>query len=279
MRAGPTGGSFGFQFSTYLREETHPRTAKRTPVRGGAFPFRIGRIGRIGIVLSGTGSDGSRGIREIHEAGGLVIAQDIDTAKFDGMPRSAIDTGLVHAILPPEKIPAALMQYVNQPRGIRWSTRNGPEMADPDAMQSVIHLLRQQYGIKDAPFTKMDLITCRNLLIYLNPPAQKKVLSLFLFGLKTRGLLFLGPSESPGDLASEFDTLDSQWKLYRKRRDVSLPADMRFPLSSGFISPGKRAVPGRGRAASSWCDCRGPAADLTASARSPPRPCPPGAAC
>ncbi len=369
----------------------------------------------VGIVLSGTGSDGSRGIREIHEAGGLVLAQHSDTAKFDGMPRSAIDTGLVDAVLAPEQIPAALMNYVNQPRGIDWTPRSAGEGANPDAMQMVIQLLREQYGIdfshyksttvtrrierrlllnqsldldtyaerlshdpgelsalykdlligvtrflrdreaferlekevvthllnrkrpeeeirvwvagcatgeeaysvamvlhthfealgrqqdikifatdvhraslefasagiydeaalsevsptrleryftrhgnafqvipelrrmivfaphnviKDAPFTKMDLITCRNLLIYLSAPAQKKVLSLFLFGLKTRGLLFLGPSESPGDLASEFDTLDSQWKLYRKRRDVGLPADMRFPLSSGFVASG-----------------------------------------
>jgi two-component system, chemotaxis family, CheB/CheR fusion protein len=373
----------------------------------------------IGIVLSGTGSDGSRGIREIHEAGGLVIAQSVETAKFDGMPRSAIDTGMVDAVMAPEQIPAALLSYVSQPRGARWSHVDGNDPSNQDAMQTVIHLLREQYGIdfsnykpntvtrrierrlllrqtldldayaeqlshdpaelsalykdlligvtkffrdreafdrlekevvtnllsrknpqdeirvwvagcatgeeaysvamvlhahfeavgrtqsikifatdvhrtslefasagiydeaslsevtpsrleryfnrhgnafqvvpelrrmivfaphnviKDAPFTKMDLITCRNLLIYLSPPAQKKVLSLFLFGLKTRGILFLGPSESPGDLASEFDTLDNQWKLYRKRRDVALPADMRFPLSSGFVTPAGAAA-------------------------------------
>ena len=50
----------------------------------------------IAIVLSGGGSDGSRGIRHIREAGGLVVAQDLDSAQFDGMPRAAIDTGVVH---------------------------------------------------------------------------------------------------------------------------------------------------------------------------------------
>ncbi len=49
--------------------------------------------------------------------------------------------------------------------------------------------------IKDAPFTRLDLVTCRNLLIYLQPAAQKKSLCLFHFGLKTGGALFLGPSE------------------------------------------------------------------------------------
>jgi len=88
--------------------------------------------------------------------------------------------------------------------------------------------------IKDAPFTKLNLISCRNLLIYLQPIAQKKVLSLFHFALKTGGVLFLGPSESPGELTEEFDPLDYQWKLYRKRRDTHLPADVRLPLSSGY---------------------------------------------
>ena len=62
--------------------------------------------------------------------------------------------------------------------------------------------------LKDAPFTKIDLITCRNLLIYFQPAAQKKVLSFFHFGLKTGGALFLGPSESPGELSDEFETVD-----------------------------------------------------------------------
>ena len=60
--------------------------------------------------------------------------------------------------------------------------------------------------IRDAPFTKLDLITCRNLLIYFQPHAQKTVLTLFHFALKPGGFLFLGSSESPGGLLDEFDT-------------------------------------------------------------------------
>lgn len=85
--------------------------------------------------------------------------------------------------------------------------------------------------IKDAPFTRMDLITCRNLLIYLQPPAQKKALSLFHFGLRIGGVLFLGPSESPGELESEFEVLDQRWKIYGKRRDVRLPMELRTPAN------------------------------------------------
>ncbi|MGD9636150.1 MAG: CheR family methyltransferase, partial [Pirellulales bacterium] len=94
--------------------------------------------------------------------------------------------------------------------------------------------------VKDAPFTKLDLVCCRNLLIYLQPPAQKKAISLFHFSLKTGGVLFLGPSETAGELADEFETVDSHWKVFRKRRDVRLPTDLRLPLSTGL--PRWRAV-------------------------------------
>jgi chemotaxis response regulator CheB len=60
----------------------------------------------IGVILSGTGSDGVRGLRAIKEAGGMVMAQSPESAKFDGMPRAAIDTGLVDVVLPPDEMPA-----------------------------------------------------------------------------------------------------------------------------------------------------------------------------
>ena len=84
--------------------------------------------------------------------------------------------------------------------------------------------------IRDAPFTKLDLVACRNLLIYFQPHAQKTVLTLFHFALKPGGYLFLGSSESPGGLLDEFDTIDEHAKIYRKRRDISLPRDLRLPL-------------------------------------------------
>ena len=59
------------------------------------------------------------------------------------------------------------------------------------------------------------------------------MLSLFHFGLKTGGVLFLGPSESPGDLSDEFEPVDNHWKLYRKRRDVRLRAEFRLLLPPG----------------------------------------------
>src|SRR6185295_114853 len=78
-------------------------------------------------------------------------------------------------------------------------------------------------------------VACRNLLIYFQPHAQKTVLTLFHFALKPGGFLFLGSSESPGGLLDEFDTIDEHSKVYRKRRDISLPRDLKLPLPRGGV--------------------------------------------
>lgn len=356
----------------------------------------------IAIVLSGTGSDGSRGIKEIHEAGGLVLVQEPETSGFDGMPRAAVSTGAVDLILPPEAMPARLLQYISHPMEMMADIE--AEASRSGDLEQLFNLLRRRFGVdftlykpgtiarrlerrmnlcnlespaeyvrrleqdtdelealhrdllvevtqffrdkqafdilrrqvipaiyenatpgeeirvwapgcatgeeayslailfhdharsqglapnvkifatdvhrnslelasnglyseqsiaelpslflnryfverhgrylvapeirqlvifaphnltKDPPFTKLDMITCRNVLIYLNPPTQKKILSLFHFGLKTGGTLFLGPSESVTELENEFETVDGHWKIFRKRRDIRLPNAVR----------------------------------------------------
>jgi two-component system CheB/CheR fusion protein len=362
----------------------------------------------IAIILSGTGSDGSRGIDEVKRAGGLVIAQSEQTAKFDGMPHAARETGSVHLTLDPEDIGPALVRYSEGVEPNQLASDLGSTGVDEDGLSVIYRLLRDRFGldfshyklntivrrterrlqfshietiqeyaqrladdsdeldslyrdllvgvtrffrdaeayqhlgrhldaviaskndpdelrvwvagcgtgeeaysiailirerlralgkaipvrlfatdvhqrslitagsahyseestrelspelreryfrrqesgfvlsdeirhdvvfaphniIKDAPFTRMDLISCRNLLIYLQPAAQRKALSLFHFGLKTGGLLFLGPSESPGELDPEFGTLDPRWKIYTKKRDIRLPIELRTPAVS-----------------------------------------------
>lgn len=73
--------------------------------------------------------------------------------------------------------------------------------------------------LRDAPFTKMDLLVCRNVLIYFEPKAQDRVLETFQYALATDGILFLGPSENVGQYASNFVTLDSRWKIFCKHKD------------------------------------------------------------
>jgi len=76
---------------------------------------------------------------------------------------------------------------------------------------------------KDAAFTNMDIVTCRNAMIYMEPSLQQRVLSTLHFSLRTGGTLFLGAAESLGELEPEFTAVDSRWKLYSKRRDIRLP--------------------------------------------------------
>ena len=109
----------------------------------------------------------------------------------------------------------------------RWfHLRSGLYHVVPDLRQMVVFAAHDV--IRATPFTRMDLVTCRNLLIYLQPHAQQKVLSLFHFALSRGGVLFLGPSETPGALANDFETLDRHWRLYRKYTDVRMQVDPRF---------------------------------------------------
>ncbi len=354
------------------------------------------------VVLSGTGSDGARGLRAVKEAGGLTIAQDPHSAKFDGMPRSAIDTGATdhvvespmigeiiaafvrdrvaeadHPMQPqvegrPEDVIHRIFSALYQSSQVDFSSykssmvmrriirraqlcnferiedylvelERDPEEAqslandllisvteffrDEDAFDTLVSqaieplveevgprrpiriwvpgcssgeeafsiaILVHEAGLRagfpvtaqifatdihraaldratrgifsthsvqalsparreryfeavsddeyrvipairkwvvfafhnlmsDPPFTKLDLVTCRNLLIYLDPSTQTRVLSLLHFGLSQGGFLFLGPSESLGEQEDEFEALNSRWRLFRKQSSRHTP--------------------------------------------------------
>ena len=95
---------------------------------------------------------------------------------------------------------------------------------------------------QDVPFNRLDFISCRNLLIYLEPSAQKRVLSTFHFALRPGGLLFLGPSESLAESGEAFETLDTHWKIFRRRGDARLPAFM--PPAHGPVLRARMLGPG-----------------------------------
>lgn len=355
----------------------------------------------IAAILSGTGGDGASGIEDVHHSGGMVLAQDPRTARYDSMPERAIATGLVDVILPPAGMAEAITHYVRQslareqvdqlelssgepvPNTILellgsqakidfsnykptslvrkierrrelsgaaslldyqrqlstdraerekllgdlligvtsffrdaeafellqhevlskilagkkagdeirvWCAgcatgeeayslaflineaiaRSGKTLQlklfasdihapaidhalagvyPADAMRTLPNHLREKYFVqvkggyqvvaairrqmvfvrhnltKDAPFTRMDMVACRNLLIYLQPHAQNKCLSLFHFALRAGGFLFLGSNESVGELDDEFNTINWKWRLFRKLRDVQLASN------------------------------------------------------
>ena len=73
-----------------------------------------------------------------------------------------------------------------------------------------------QNAIKDPPFTKLDLVSCRNLLIYLESSLHKRVLSMFSYSLRPGGILLLGTSESVSGFDDRFQALDKRWKLFQR---------------------------------------------------------------
>ena len=93
-------------------------------------------------------------------------------------------------------------------------------------------IFSEQDIIKDPPFSKLDLISCRNLMIYMNKELQKKLISIFHYALKPDGVIFLGSSETVGDFESFFEIIDRKSKLYRKKNDTNefLPIGTFTPL-------------------------------------------------
>lgn len=83
------------------------------------------------------------------------------------------------------------------------------------------------------PFSKLDAISCRNLLIYMNKDTQKKILSAFTYALEQGSILFLGPSESIGNFVDSFITLDNKWKIFKSKNRSHRPAEdfVAFPYA------------------------------------------------
>ncbi|WP_114751918.1 CheR family methyltransferase [Pleomorphovibrio marinus] len=77
--------------------------------------------------------------------------------------------------------------------------------------------------LRDPPFSKIDLISCRNFLIYLKPEVQQKIYSYFRYSLHDEGYLFLGSSESLGDMQEYFEEVDRKFKIYKNVKSASLP--------------------------------------------------------
>lgn len=88
--------------------------------------------------------------------------------------------------------------------------------------------------LKDPPFIKNDLISCRNMLIYMNVILQRKVLSTLQFSLNTGGFLFLGPSEIPASVREGFEEINGKWKFYRKISNDNRYNPERFPSTQIF---------------------------------------------
>ena len=92
-----------------------------------------------------------------------------------------------------------------------------------------------QNVIKDPPFTRLDLLSCRNLMIYLEPELQNRLIPAFHYALKPGGVLFLSPSESIGNYPALFTPLNRKWKFYRATGSI---ASTRAVMSGGLVWTG-----------------------------------------
>lgn len=113
----------------------------------------------VAVILSGTGADGTVGIKIIKENGGAVFAQDLESAKYDGMPQSAILTGLVDCVLPVEEIPERLVEY-NKNREILQSNIKHNNFHDEllSFLDEICLLLRRKTGHDFSNYKKNTLI-------------------------------------------------------------------------------------------------------------------------
>jgi two-component system CheB/CheR fusion protein len=106
----------------------------------------------IGVILSGMGSDGTLGLRAIKENAGVVLVQEPATAKFDSMPRSAIDAGLADIVAPVDELPGKILAYLQRTALIPRTEAAGEDKT-PSALEKVVVLLRAHTG-KDFSFYK-----------------------------------------------------------------------------------------------------------------------------
>ncbi len=162
-------------------------------------------------------------IREYMETHGLstgvqVFATDIDPEAIT-LARAGIYTTDIEADLSENR----LQKYFSRVEGGWQITKNLREMV----------IFAHHSLIKDPPFSRLDLMVCRNFLIYLNQEMQKRLMNLFHMVLKPRGILFLGASETIGNIPNMFTPLDKKWKIF-ERLDGPRPDDMAFPFTAPF---------------------------------------------
>ncbi len=115
--------------------------------------------------------------------------------------------------------PASIAADVSRERLERFFNKEGDENYTVRKEIRDMLVFAVQNVLSDPPFVKLDLLICRNVMIYLSPDLQKNILPMFHYSLRPKGMLFLGSSESVGGNDDLFSAVDARWKIYR-RTDV-----------------------------------------------------------
>ncbi len=131
-----------------------------------------------------------------------IIATDVHKRSLDIASAGVYTTDSI------QNIPEELRHRYFQNSGDNWTVSH-------DLRQRIIFSIHN--ALTDPPFLDLDLVSFRNVLIYFKDEAQIRVLAMFLFGLKSEGYLFLGPSESLGQHSDDFTVIESRWRLFQKK--------------------------------------------------------------
>ena len=140
-----------------------------------------------------------------------IFATDIDKAAID-KARQGLYPANIAADLSPERLEHF------------FSKEDNKYQINKDIREMVV--FAPHNVTMDPPFTKLDLISCRNLLIYLTADLQKKLVALFHYSLKPNGILFLGASETIGRFVDFFSLVDTRWKIYQQRQSAQTTANV-----------------------------------------------------
>src|SRR5438132_1000420 len=239
------------------------RLVPRPPSPGGRLPIDALflslagelRSRAIGIVLSGTGEDGTAGLKQIKAEGGLTFAQTSASAHFAGMPESASAAGVVDRIPSPGPdrggAGAARPSPVRgRPAGCREAVR------DPDAIARILSLVHRHSGVdfsatcrapsrggspdlaRNPLFAKLDLISCRNVLIYFGGELHQRLVPMFHYCLNRGGFLLLGRSENLAGFPELFQAVDREHRIFSRVGDGG---HVHFPLASSKHAEGPPA--------------------------------------
>ena len=134
------------------------------------------------------------------------------------------------------RYPEPLLEYVSKPRLQRFFTGDDVSYAINKNIRDMC-IFSAHSVIKDPPFSRIDLISCRNLLIYFGTEFQARVIPVFHFALRPRGYLFLGTAENVNQFSDLFSPIDKKQRIFQRRDHVTSP--MHLPA----FTPATRDVP------------------------------------
>jgi two-component system CheB/CheR fusion protein len=191
---------------------------------------------RVWVPACSTGEEAysiALGLLEAMESGGATVPFQIFATDIHETAMEVARAG---------NYPEGISQDVSPARLRRFfvKTERGYQIAK--AIRESCIFARQNLA-KDPPFSRLDLISCRNALIYMKPPLQKKILSAFHYALKPGRFLVLGTSETVGDLTDLFGVIDRKSRIYGKKEVLARP-----PVDFGLPWYGQDASQARRRA-------------------------------